>query len=236
MKFLKIIVLIIILGSISIVPQKTHATLYAYITYEEMVERADLIVIGKNAGEVNVRTEKVPDPEIHDYTLGFTEWKIEVSSYLKGNSEGEHILVSTPGPSVDENDEITKLITRSNEYRLDELIEGIEKELVTKVKEILFFLEERDGYYHPINPNAIVPLNIIYWQDHINLDIVNVEEIEQKLLEELEFLQTYLKDTPHYSADDKLQKPIQFNWYPFIMGIFLIFLFILYFTRKKRKK
>lgn len=238
MKFLQIIVLVTIISSIFIVPQKTHATLYAYIPYEEMVERADLIVIGKNAGEVNVITEKISDPELERYTLGFTEWKIDITSYLKGNSKGDHIFISTPGPSVDASGEITTFISRSNEYRLDELIAGIEEELVTKVEEILFFLEERDGYYHPINPNAIVPLNIIYWQDHINPDMVNVEEIEPELIDELEFLQIYLKETSHFSPEDKQQSPLQSNWYlyiAYIVGISLLSLLLLYFTRKKTK-
>ncbi|WP_223702370.1 hypothetical protein [Sutcliffiella deserti] len=228
-------VLIIIFCLLFLATPKTYSALYEPLTFEEMVERADLIIIGKNNGAVQERIEKVVDTDIGDYDLGFTEWEIEVTSYLKGEHQGEFILISTPGPGTKADDDNTTFKMRSNEYRLDEWIEGIEKELLTKVEDILFFLEKRDGYYHPINPSAIVPLNVIDWEENIDPEVVHLNDVDPEFLEEINYLRSYLKDTPHYSPEGQLQDSDQVKWYFLIVGV-VPFGFLIWYLKRNSKK
>ncbi|MBE4909829.1 hypothetical protein IMZ08_17480 [Bacillus luteolus] len=225
-------VFLFLIFSIIIMIQSVEATLYEDLTYEEMIERADLIIIGKSVGEVNVRYEKVTDPEVGDFEVGYTEWEIAVTSYLKGNSQGETILVSTPGPSKNTNDNRTDYIVRSSEYSLDELIEQMEVGLVTKVSDIIFFLEEKDGHFHPIIPSAIVPLNVVYWEGNIDREIVNQEEIEPKVIEELAYLKEYLEETPYYSAEGKLLNS-NYSLYLYTLIAIVLLAFIALLARNK---
>ncbi len=218
--------------SFIIMTQSVRATLYENLTYEEMIERADLVIIGKNSGEVNIRYEKVIDPEIGDFEVGHTEWEIAVTSYLKGNAKGETILVSTPGPSKRTNNNKTDYIISSSEYRLDELIEQMEFGLATKVSDLIFFLEEKNGHLHPINPSAIVPLNVVYWEDNIDREIVNEEEMEPKAIEELAFLQEYLEKTPQYSADGKLLNS-NYSLYLYTLVVIVLLAFIAFLAKNK---
>jgi hypothetical protein len=226
----KIILFLFCSGIIAL--SQVNATLYEDLTFEEMVDRADLIVIGQNNGEVNVRYEKVEDPELEDFEFGYTEWEIVVTSYLKGATQGETILLSTPGPSKGANNNETVYITRSTEYRLDELIEEMEYGLVNKVEDILFFLEEKDGHYDLITPKAVVPLNIVYWEDHINRDVVNEEDMDPEVVEESKYLQAFIEETPHYSPDGKLQNGNHSYWYLYILGVIAIG--IVFLIMKKR--
>ncbi|MCA1029687.1 hypothetical protein LCL95_01415 [Bacillus timonensis] len=213
MKSIRKVFFVLIVCSFLFVTPKAFG-LYEDISYEEMIERADLIVIGQNKGAIKERTETVRDAE-EDRTIGYTDWEIEVSSYLKGDSEGKRINLSTPGASnVD--------VYRSGSYRLDEWIEGIEEELSIKVGDVLFFLEERDGYYHPITPKAIVPINVIYWEDHIDNNVIHEDEMDPVVIEELAFLQTYIEDTPQYAPSGELLNPSYQNWILYGLGSVLI--------------
>lgn len=213
------------------IPQ-ANAALYEDIPYETMVERADLIIVGKINGAFEERTEKVEEPEVkEEFYLGFTDWKIDVTSYLKGESQGGFVLVTTPGIKGKTADSEAEFRYRSSDYLLDEMIVSMEEELNTEVEDILFFLEERDGYYHPITPKAIVPLNIIYWEENIDSNVVNKDEIASDVLEEMEYLQDYLKKHPKYSSATEGQ-----SWYPYAAAVLPLGLLGLYFKRKRGKR
>ncbi|QOR64786.1 hypothetical protein IM538_13060 [Cytobacillus suaedae] len=218
--------------SFIIMNQSVQATLYENLTYEEMIERADVVIIGKNNGEVNVRFEKVTDPEIGNFEVGHTEWEIAVTSYLKGKSQGATILVSTPGPSKSTNHNKTDYIISSSEYRLDEIIEQMEAGLATKVSDIVFFLEEKNGHFYPINPSAIVPLKVVYWEDNLNREVVNEEEMEQAFIEELAFLQSYIEETPQYSSESMFLNGNSF-WYLYPITVILLLVFIAFLAKNK---
>lgn len=205
--------------------------LFEDIPYETMVERADLIIIGKMNGAFEERTEKVEWPEVEkDHYFGLTDWKIEVTSYLKGKSQGDFMLVTTPGIKGEIDGAVADFRYRSNEYLLDELIESMEKELKTEVEDILFFLEERDGYYHPFTPKAILPLNIVHWEENIGPNVLNMKETDPKVLEELEYLQGYLNNHPDYSPANNGQ-----SWYPYATAVLPLGLLVWYFNSKRRK-
>jgi hypothetical protein len=211
---------------------KANAALYEDIPYETMVERADLIIVGKITGAFEERTEKVEEPEgKEEFYLGFTDWKIDVTSYLKGESQGDFVLVTTPGIKGETADSEADFRYRSSDYLLDEIIESMEEELKTEVEDILFFLEERDGYYHPITPKAIVPLNIIYWEENIDPNVVNKDEIAPEVFEEMEYLQDYLEKHPDYSSAN-LGK----SWYPYTAAVLPLGLLVLYFMRKRGQR
>lgn len=206
-----------------------NAALYEDIPYETMVERADLIIVGKINGAFEERTDKVEEPEVNEeFYLGFTDWKIDVTSYLKGESQGDFVLVTTPGIKGETADSEADFRYRSSDYLLDEMIVSMEEELNTEVDDILFFLEERDGNYHPITPKAIVPLNIIYWEENIDSNVVNKDEIAPEVFEEMEYLQDYLKKHPDYSSATGRQ-----NWYPYAAAVLPLGLLAWYFKRKE---
>ncbi|MGM0837913.1 MAG: hypothetical protein ACQEV7_17375 [Bacillota bacterium] len=208
------------------IPQ-ANAALYEDIPYETMVERADLIIVGKINGAFEERTEKVEEPEVkEEFNLGFTDWKIDVTSYLKGESQGDFVLVTTPGMKGETDVSDSDFRYRSSDFLLDEMIESMEEELITEVEDILFFLEERDGYYHPITPKAIVPLNIIYWEGNIDPK----EVIAPEVFEEMEYLQDYLKNHPAYSSATLGQ-----SWYPYAVAVLPLGLLVWYFMRKRGK-
>ncbi|MBM7619652.1 hypothetical protein JOC95_001504 [Bacillus tianshenii] len=214
-----------------LIPQ-ANAALYEDIPFETMVEQADLIIVGKINGAFEERTQKVEETEVEeDIYLGFTDWKIDVTSYLKGESEGDSVLVTTPGIKGESADSEAEFRYRSSDYLLDEMIQSMEEELNTEVEDILFFLEERDGYFHPITPKAIIPLNIIYWEENLNPDVVNMDEISPEVLGEMEYLQDYLKKNPNYSSTSKGQ-----TWYPYAASILPLGLLVWYFKRKRGKQ
>ncbi|WP_417897654.1 hypothetical protein ABN702_15345 [Bacillus haimaensis] len=207
---------------------QANAALYEDIPYETMVERADLIIVGKINGAFEERTGKVEEPEVKkEFYLGFTDWKIDVTSYLKGKSQGDFMLVTTPGIKGETDDSEAIFRYRSSDYLLDEMIESMEEELNTEVEDILFFLEERDGYYHPITPKAIVPLNIIYLEENIDSN----ENIAPEVFEEMEYLQDYLKKHPKYSSATERQ-----NWYPYAAAVLPLGLLAWYLKRKRGKR
>ncbi|MGD6831135.1 hypothetical protein ACQCT5_03160 [Sutcliffiella halmapala] len=213
------------------IPQ-AYGALYEDIPYEIMVERADLIIVGKINGAFEERTERVEEPEVkEEFYLGFTDWKIDVTSYLKGEPQGDFMIVTTPGIKGETDVSDAHFRYRSSDYLLDEMIISMEEELKTEVEDILFFLEERDGYYHPITPKAIVPLNIIYWEEYIDSDVLNRDEIAPEVFEELEYLQDYLKKHLDYSSATLGQ-----SWYPYAASVLPLGLLVWYFKRKRGKR
>jgi hypothetical protein len=200
--------------------------LYEDIPYEKMIEQADLIIIGKINGAFEERAEKDPEVE-EEYYFGLTDWKIEVTSYLKGKSQGDFVLVTTPGIKGETDDTEANFRYRSSEYLLDDLIKSMEEELNTEVEDILLFLEEREGYYHPITPKAIVPINIIYWEENIDTS----ENIAPEVFEEMEYLQDYLKKHPDYSSTSE-----RLTWYPYAASVLPLGLLVWYFKRKRVKR
>ncbi|MDQ0252682.1 hypothetical protein J2S74_000054 [Evansella vedderi] len=220
-----------------LVPQTSYGALWEQIPFEEMVERADLVVIGTYEGEAVERIEQHSDPE-SDYYIGFTDWKIHVSSYLKGEPVGNTILVTTPGATETVPEREGEVRMRSNAYRIDSIIQGMEQELQVEANEILFFLEEREGDYVPITPKAVVPLVLLDWEEYLTPEIIGDEEIdfEDESFKELEFLKEFMETTPKYSPTGERQTPSSESrpWLPYAAGIIVLTVAVLFFAKKRR--
>ncbi|WP_412965617.1 hypothetical protein [Fredinandcohnia sp. 179-A 10B2 NHS] len=209
---------------------RAFGSLYTPITYEEMVEKADLIIIGKNVKEVGTKVEKAVVDE-GEFELGYTEWELEVISYLKGNYQGSTITISTPGAKI--TDEKSGYFRETVGYRIDNTIKSMEEGLVTKVDEILFFLEERNGSYFTMHPDSFMPINLINWKENI-IDEINSEDVDPTFIEGTEFLQTYLKETPQYSPDGILLNSKQNFWYYSFIGVIPLSLIIWKFAQRRK--
>jgi hypothetical protein len=204
------------------------------ISYEEMIDKADLIIIGKLEGKLGQRLIdlKEQDPEHPTNKRAYTDWKISVISYLKGDTEGGDIVVSTPGVKEDSD------ITLSSDYSFDEIIKeyktgsGIDED----ISEILLLLEQGEESFHPISPKAIVPL--VEGKLYIPAELESSDP-EDGTQSELEILNTLLEYTPRYSPDGELVYAGKMHWIYYYAGAFLLFITILniwLYTKNRRSK
>jgi hypothetical protein len=192
------------------------------VPFEEMIARADLIIIGKLEGKLGQREIdlKEQDPSLPTDQKWYTDWKVTVLSYLKGDSEGEEITVITPGVKVDRG------IQLSTDYSLDEVLQQFQSEfgIQEEVSEILLFLEQVDGFYQPITPKAIVPLK----DGNLYIPLEpEAAELEAETQNDIEILNNLLEFTPRYSPDGELQYAGKMHWIYYVAGVFLLFLTIL---------
>jgi hypothetical protein len=166
------------------------------ISFEEMIDRADLIIIGKLKGKLGQREIdlKEQDPPYPTNKRAYTDWKISVISYLKGDTEEEEIVVTTPGVKEDSD------IQLSTDYSLDEIIQQYQMEsgIGEDISEVLLFLEQAEGTFYPISPKAIVPL--IEGSLYIPAEL-EAGELEGETQNDIEILNKLLEYTPRYSPD-----------------------------------
>lgn len=116
-----------------LVPATEARASWVGLTTEELIEKADVILIGEIAGPVG-------EERIDSMPTWYTHWKVKVRYYLKGGQETAEFIVSTPGAK-------NKSVTTSIDYRLDQW-----------GKTVLLFLYEREGIVEPISPQGVVNL------------------------------------------------------------------------------
>ncbi|MCD8508519.1 MAG: hypothetical protein LRY73_00455 [Bacillus sp. (in: Bacteria)] len=213
-------------------PSTTHGALWEEIPFEKMVKRADLIIIGTIEDIAEERLVEHPDPEL-DYYYGYTDWNINVLSYLKGADLGDTVLVTTPGvegPITDEDKNVRML---SSYYRLDRIVNSIENELGIEAAEVLFFLEERDGFWEPITPKAVVPLAILDWEEYLTPELVGEEEIdlEHESFQELIFLREYVDHAKNSGGEEVSHSRLMV----YIVGCIALLILLVFFVNKKIK-
>jgi hypothetical protein len=204
------------------------------ISFEEMIDRADLIIIGKLEGKIDQRKIelKESDPTLPSNQRGYTDWKVSVISYLKGDSGGEIVTVTTPGVKNDGD------IQLSTDYSLDDVIQRFQVEfgIEEEVTEVLLFLEEVEGHYLPITPKAIVPLK------EGNLYIpaeLAVNQLDDETQNDIKMLNKLLEYTPRYSPGGELQYAGKMHWIYYVAGVFLLFITILniwLFSKNRKSK
>jgi len=90
------------------------------LTTEELIEQADLILIGNIDGVIGER--QIKTDQIQGFWL--TDWRVNVQYYLKGKIMDEELVIATPGAQ-------NKNIWTSIDYRLD-----------AKGKQVLLFLKK----------------------------------------------------------------------------------------------
>ncbi|MDO9534988.1 MAG: hypothetical protein Q7J85_06575 [Bacillota bacterium] len=134
---------------------------------EELVERADLIVIGEIKSISG--TEKAG-------SIWMTNWEVEVQYSLKGDPDNSLLIVTTPGAQ-------NKQTIMSTSYRLDEW-----------GNTVMLFLVKRDGYLEPLSPQGVVALDLNdsllqyqptgeYLMEKFNIVDQNITSVEKKELE-----------------------------------------------------
>jgi hypothetical protein len=204
------------------------------VSFEEMIDRADLIIIGKLEGKIGERKIelKEPDPTLPTSQRGYTDWKVTVISYLKGDSEREEVTVTTPGAKEDSD------IQLSTDYSLDEVIQRFQAEfgIQQEITEVLLFLENVEGENHPITPKAIVPLKEGELYIPAGLDI---NQLEAETKNEIEILNKLLEYTPRYSPGGELQYAGKMHWIYYVAGVFLLLITILniwLFSKNRKSK
>ncbi|MEW5784638.1 MAG: hypothetical protein AB1767_06110 [Bacillota bacterium] len=121
-----IVLLVVILSALPAEPCWVH------FSTEELVEQADLIVIGEIKGISG--TEQVEG-------MWMTFWRVEAHYYLRGKHNDAALTVATPGAR-------NKQPAISTYYRLNEW-----------GNTVLLFLVRRDGRLEPLSPQGVVALD-----------------------------------------------------------------------------
>lgn len=134
------------------------------LTVDEMIEKSDTIVIGKIVKRIG-KTKN---------DTSYTDWKVKVNYYLKGEIREEFLTVSTPS------------IELSIFYNLGEIGE-----------EVLLFMHAKEDHGTPLSPQGVITLtlddnisddsNIISGKDlesHISINETNLDEESMVKLEE----------------------------------------------------
>jgi hypothetical protein len=106
---------------------------WAYLSAGDLLEQADLIVVGEIQGVSKVTKHN---------SLWMTNWNVEARYYLKGDPGPRELTVTTPGAE-------NKQPVISIEYRLGQ-----------KGDTVLLFLAKRDGLLEPLTPQGVLRLTV----------------------------------------------------------------------------
>lgn len=175
---------------------------------KDLVEKADVILIGEISGPIGVERTKLPQPP----NPWVTNWKVQVRYYLKGSQNNREMIVSTLGaknqPHVFfgfDNRFLGSTILSPNDFGLD-----------IKGNLVLLFLQKTNSKLEPSNPQGIIGLsaNQTMFSDNKSLNgekLLKQYTISDPSLakEEIKQLQDFIKRAP--VAAPSVNVPIKYS-------------------------
>lgn len=170
------------------------------LTVDEMIEKSDTIVIGK----IEKRIGKTKNDD------SYTDWKVKVNYYLKGEIREEFLTVSTPS------------IELSIFYNLGEVGE-----------EVLLFMNAKEDHGTPLSPQGVITIalddnisddsNIILGKDlasHISINETNLDE------ESMVKLKEFIKNRDAFLPNETPATNNNLLYVYFIIGIGILIIFL----------
>lgn len=131
MKKIVITAILFLVTIVNSVEPITAEGCWAYLSPEQLIQNADVILVGYIEGKSGVyRSNDILD----------TEWKVHVNYYFKGKERGQYLTVHSPGAKGSR-------VGRSTDYSLDEW-----------GRRVLLFLKKKDNRYYPLSPQGVVSL------------------------------------------------------------------------------
>ncbi len=175
---------------------------WAGLTDEELIDQADLIIIGKIRGVLG--EEQINAAEV--YGTWVTKWDVEIYQMIKGEYAKKRITVLTPGAD-------NKGVGTSLDYRLD--IRG---------ENVLLFLTQSEYGYQPLSPQGVIEVAV----DHEKGTKYIFERYDVKQVNLETQLEQYIADNPINTDRQSIPKTYLLVFSVIIVSIVFVCSFVIF--------